>query len=76
MKIQEVLQQMTELQKVLRQADKIAEKMQNEMPDMEEPAMSAQCSVIRAFLYQVELQEEVLSSMLKSKNNPNGHLAA
>ena len=48
-------------------ATEIAKRLQEKLPELEEPAMSAQCSVIRAFLLQTERQEQVLASMLEAK---------
>ena len=49
------------------QAAVIVEGMQSKLPELEEPAMSAQCSVIRHFLRQTERQEELLKDMLTAK---------
>ncbi|MEM7655517.1 MAG: hypothetical protein AAF399_05255 [Bacteroidota bacterium] len=73
MNSQEAQKHILELQKVMKQASGIVESLQNLLPSMEEPALHAQCSVIRAFIHQAQMQEETLSSMLKSKSN--GHLA-
>lgn len=64
----EAQKQLLELQKVMKQASQIVENLQKLLPSMEEPAMNAQCSVIRAFIYQTQMQEQTLTSMLKSKS--------
>lgn len=72
MQIQELLKQTQELRQTMAKASELAEKLQKQVPEMEEPAMSAQCSVIRAFLQQVHNQEAVLSDMLKTRSSSNG----
>lgn len=70
MQTQQFLKYAEELRQSIRQASKTAEKMLSEMPEIEEPALSAQCSVIRAFLYQTECQEVLFSDMLKARKDP------
>ena len=69
MQIQELLKHTQELRQAMAKASELAEKLHKQVPEMEEPAMSAQCSVIRAFLQQVVNQEIVLSDMLKTRTN-------
>ena len=67
MQTAELLQQARELRQIMKKASEIAEKLQSKLPEMEEPAMSAQCSVIRHFLHQTERQEQVLVDMLNAR---------
>ena len=67
MHTQELLNQAKELRRLMSQAATIVEGMQSKLPELEEPAMSAQCSVIRHFLRQTERQEELLKDMLTAK---------
>lgn len=68
MQTQQLLKYAEELRQSIDRATKTVEKMQSEMPDIEEPALSAQCGVIRAFLYQTECQEVVFRDMLRARN--------
>ncbi|MEL6676650.1 MAG: hypothetical protein AAFR61_30855 [Bacteroidota bacterium] len=67
MQTQELLNEARELRRVMAKASQIAAKLQSQLPELEEPAMNAQCSVIRHFLHQTERQEEKLAAMLKAK---------
>ncbi|MCI4671483.1 MAG: hypothetical protein MRZ79_25295 [Bacteroidia bacterium] len=67
MQTQELIQQSEELRQLVTQAKDIAEKLQAQLPEFDEPAMLAQCSVLRTFLLQAEKQEERFSDMLKAK---------
>ncbi|MDW3647359.1 MAG: hypothetical protein R8P61_09860 [Bacteroidia bacterium] len=67
MQPQELLKQVKELHRIMGEAKVIVEGMQAKLPELEEPAMSAQCSVIRHFLHQTERQEELLKDMLTAK---------
>lgn len=49
------------------EAKAIVDGMQEKLPELEEPAMSAQCSVIRHFLAQTQRQEELLKDMITAK---------
>ena len=64
MQTQEILQDAKELRQAVAKAMELVEKMKARLPEMEEPAMSAQCSVIRAFLYQSVHQEKMLEDMI------------
>ncbi|MEO0472560.1 MAG: hypothetical protein AAF206_23280 [Bacteroidota bacterium] len=64
----ELLKQAEALRTVMKQAIKIADSLHAKMPELEEPAMRAQCSVIRAFLRQTERQEEILTQMITAKD--------
>jgi len=68
MQTQQLIQQSEELRQLVSQAQKIAEKLQDQLPEFDEPAMLAQCSVLRTFLLQAEKQEELLTSMLRSRS--------
>ncbi|MEZ4827047.1 MAG: hypothetical protein R3C61_12335 [Bacteroidia bacterium] len=67
MQTQEILKEARELRQLMAKAVEIAQRLQDKLPELEEPAMSAQCSVIRAFLRQTEMQEQVLTQMLSSR---------
>lgn len=67
MQTQEILNEARELRTLMAKASAIAKKLQDKLPEMEEPAMNAQCSVIRAFLLQTERQEQVLSDMIAAR---------
>ncbi len=64
MQTQEILQDARELRQIVSKAMELVEKMKSRLPEMEEPAMSAQCSVIRAFLNQSVHHEKMLEEML------------
>jgi len=49
------------------EATKIVESLQNTLPEHEEPAINAQCSVILHFIHQTGRQEKLLSEMLTAK---------
>lgn len=68
MQTQELIQQTQELRQLVSQAQKIAEKLHSQLPEFEEPAMLAQCSVLRTFLLQAEKQEMLFSDMLKARS--------
>jgi len=68
---QDLLKESEELQSLMQQAARIAERLQASIPELEEPAMRAQCSVIRAFLMQIERQEQVFSDMLRARRQTN-----
>ncbi|MCB0845129.1 MAG: hypothetical protein KDE26_17895 [Bacteroidetes bacterium] len=67
MKVNEILNEAKELRQLMAKASEIAQRLHEKLPEMEEPAISAQCSVIRAFLLQTERQEEMLAEMLRAK---------
>lgn len=69
MQSDELLSKVSEMRNNLLNAAKIADKIALEFPEMEEPALRAQCSVIQAFLRQTERQERILSDMVKARNN-------
>ncbi|MDP5172632.1 MAG: hypothetical protein NWR72_20485 [Bacteroidia bacterium] len=64
MQTQEILQEAKELRQIVSKAMELVEKMKARVPEMEEPAVSAQCSVIRAFLHQSVHHEKMLEEML------------
>ncbi|GAB4420709.1 MAG: hypothetical protein OHK0039_34610 [Bacteroidia bacterium] len=66
---QEILQQTQELRKTMIRAAELADKIGTQLPETEEPALSAQCNVIRAFLLQTKLQEQALDDMLQTRFN-------
>lgn len=76
MQPEELLSQVAEMRSNLVNASKIADRIALEIPEMEEPALRAQCSVIQAFLRQTERQERILAQMVKARktgeNNPVG----
>jgi hypothetical protein len=74
---QDLLKTTEELQNLMTQATRIAERLEASIPELEEPAMRAQCSVMRAFLMQVERQEKLFSDMLRARRQvmENGHAA-
>lgn len=65
---QELLKKSEELRKLLDQAKNLAAHMQASVPELDEPALRAQCSVIRAFIFQIERQEKLLNEMLKARH--------
>ena len=67
MHTQELLKQVRELRTLMAEAKAIVDGMQEKLPELEEPAMSAQCSVIRHFLIQTQRQEELLKDMITAK---------
>ena len=67
MHTQELLKQIRELGRIMTEAKAIVEGMQDKLPELEEPAMSAQCNVIRHFLHQTVRQEELLKQMITAK---------
>ncbi len=67
MQSEELLSQVAEMRSNLKNAAKIADKIALEIPEMEEPALRAQCSVIQAFLRQTERQERILSQMVRAR---------
>ncbi|MEZ4774862.1 MAG: hypothetical protein R3D00_16880 [Bacteroidia bacterium] len=69
MQTQEILKEARELRQLMAKASEIAQRLHEKLPEMEEPAMNAQCSVIRAFLHQTEMQEQVLTQMISAKSN-------
>lgn len=70
---QELLNDTEELHNLLLKASQIADKLQAQLPEMEEPAIRAQASVLRAFVQQISRQEATLSSMIKARSTSNGH---
>ncbi|MEL6625746.1 MAG: hypothetical protein AAFQ83_02240 [Bacteroidota bacterium] len=69
MKTQHLIQQTTELRQLMQKAAHVAEDLQARFPELEEPALRAQCSVIRAFIQQACNLEVGLTDMLKSKES-------
>ncbi|MEO1449476.1 MAG: hypothetical protein AAFV07_08085 [Bacteroidota bacterium] len=67
MQTQEMLQHSRELHQTMAKALEIAKRLQSKLPELEEPAIRAQCSVIYAFLQQAERQEALLTQMLQSR---------
>ena len=67
MQTTELLKDAKELRQIMAKAKAIVEGLQSRLPELEEPAMSAQCNVIRHFLLQTERQEQVLSDMLSAR---------
>ncbi|MEM6345359.1 MAG: hypothetical protein AAF927_15815 [Bacteroidota bacterium] len=67
MQSEELLSQVAQMRSNLVNAAKIADKIAQEIPEMEEPALRAQCSVIQAFLRQTERQERILAQMVKAR---------
>lgn len=64
---QDLLKETEELQNLMNQAKEIAARLQASISEVDEPAMRAQCSVMRAFLMQVERQERLFSDMLRAR---------
>ena len=67
MQAQEIIEKAKELRQIMAKAVEIAESLQSKVPEMEEPAMNAQCSVIKAFLRQTAHHEKVLADMLTAR---------
>ncbi len=70
---QELLKDTEEIHRLMTQATRLAEKLQSQLPELEEPAIRAQASVLKVFLHQLARQESVLTSMIKARSNGNGH---
>lgn len=70
MQLQEVQTHLEAFGKLLKQADEMAEKLQRMMPAGEEPALHAQCSVVRAFLHQVHMQAQGISAAVSYRIEP------
>ena len=64
---QELLNQNKELRQMLSRAQELAAKLQTGLNGNESHALSAQYSVIRAFLNQALMQEEVVKDMLTTR---------
>lgn len=69
MQSEELSRHVKELRASLQKASGIAEKLVVVFPEMEEPALRAQCSVIQAFLRQTERQEEILAKMVSARES-------
>ena len=69
MDTQHLIKQTNELRQLMQKAASVAEDLQKRFPELEEPALRAQCSVIRAFIQQAVNVEGGLTDMLKSKEN-------
>ena len=67
MQPEQLLKHTQELKNAIKKASEIAEILGKEFPEMEEPALKAQCSVIQAFLRQTDRQEQVLSKMVRAR---------
>ncbi len=67
MQPQELLKQIRELSRIMAEATTIVEGLQKNLPELEEPAISAQLSVIMHFIHQTGRQEQLLNDMLKAK---------
>lgn len=65
---QDLLKSTQELHSLMNQATQLAEKLQAQLPELEEPAIRAQASVLRAFLLQLSRQEAVLTDMIKARS--------
>jgi spore coat protein CotF len=74
LRTQELLKDTEELHQLLIQAGQLAEKLQAQLPEVEEPAIRAQASVLRAFINQIARQEDTLTEMIRSRSTSNGHL--
>jgi hypothetical protein len=68
MQSEELQKHVQDLRASLKRASAIADKLAIVFPEMEEPALRAQCSVIQAFLRQTERQERILSKMVIAKD--------
>ena len=68
---QDLLRDTQEFQQLLNQAAQVAFRLQSRVPEIEEPAVKAQASVLCAFLFQVDRQQKLLSDMIQaSKKQP------
>lgn len=63
----ELLQQSEELRQAMERAVKIADSMQSSFHEYKQPAIRAQCNVIRAFLAESVEHERLFSDMIKAK---------
>lgn len=69
MQTQEILKDAKELRQIVHRAMELVKQMKANLPEMEEPALSAQCSVIHAFLNQSVHHEKMLEEMISLKAN-------
>lgn len=71
---QDLLRDTQEFQQLLNKAAQVAYRLQSRVPEIEEPAVRAQASVLCAFLFQVDRQQQLLTDMIQSSKNqrPNG----
>ena len=67
MQPQELLKQIRELSRIMTEATTIVDGLQKNLPELEEPAISAQLSVIKHFIHQTGRQEKLLKEMLTAK---------
>jgi hypothetical protein len=67
MKRQELLQQTDDLRQTMEKAAKIAERLHESFNEHQQPAILAQCNVIRAFLAESVAHERLVSEMIKTK---------
>ncbi|MEM6764224.1 MAG: hypothetical protein AAF824_14180 [Bacteroidota bacterium] len=56
-----------ELRSAIEKASSIVEHLGNNLSSVQQPAINAQCNVIRNFLLQVERQEHLFTEMLEKK---------
>ena len=56
-----------ELRSALEKATSIVEQLGDNLSSVKQPAISAQCSVLKNFLLQVERQEVLVSEMIEKK---------
>jgi len=63
---QDLLHDTQEFQKLLNQAAQVAFRLQSRVPEIEEPAVKAQASVLCAFLFQIDRQQQLLTDMIQS----------
>ncbi len=64
---EEILKSVGELRATIEKASEIVDKLSSQLPVDHQPAMNAQCNVIRTFLWQLERQEHIFSSMIQKK---------
>lgn len=65
---QEILRETAELRSMMAKATEIVEKLGAVLPSSEQqPAINAQCNVMRSFLWQVENQERLFAEMVDKK---------
>lgn len=67
MQPQELLKQIRDLSRIMVEATTIVEGLQKNLSEVEEPAISAQLSVIKHFIHQTGRQEKLLKEMLTAK---------
>ena len=62
-----MLQQTDELRRTMAKASQIADRLSGSLPELQQPAIRAQCNVIMAFLRETSEHERLFTKMIQSK---------